>query len=152
MIHGIHHTSLSTNNLARLGAFYRDLLGFEQITTFDWDETATEIHQIVGMPGSKASGIFLRAGRSLIEIFEWTPAGREANEGRLPNAVGITHMSFDVVDLDHEYERLQRAGVKFNSKPITVRNMIKACFGYDPDGNIFELQELLDQEHVFKQY
>ena len=36
MIKGIHHTALSTPDLDRMLAFYRDLLGLEVVTEFAW--------------------------------------------------------------------------------------------------------------------
>ena len=37
MIRGIHHTALSTGNLERAIAFYRDVLGFELVMDHRWD-------------------------------------------------------------------------------------------------------------------
>jgi len=85
MINGIHHTSLSTKNLDRLVGFYRDTMKCEQLTTFNWDKSGVECQTIVGLPGSRANGVFLRAGGSLIEIFEYLePRGRDGHATRPP--------------------------------------------------------------------
>ena len=36
MINGIHHTAISTPDLERALGFYRDLLGAEAVTDFEW--------------------------------------------------------------------------------------------------------------------
>ncbi len=36
MIHGIHHTAISTRDLERALGFYRDLLGAVVVTDFEW--------------------------------------------------------------------------------------------------------------------
>ena len=153
MINGIHHTSLSTKNLDRLVGFYRDTLKLEQLTTFNWDKTGVECQTIVGLPGSQANGVFLRAGGSLIEIFEYLkPRGRDGDPTRPANDVGLTHICFDVTDIDSEYKRLVKAGVRFNSEVVTVGGAIKSAYGRDPDGNIFEIQEIIDPTHVLVWY
>jgi glyoxylase I family protein len=153
MINGIHHASFSTKNLDGMVAFYRDLLGFQQISEFGWDDQASDCQTIVGLPGSVVKGVFLRAGRSLIEIFQYIlPVGADPNPKRGANDVGITHLCFDVVDVESEYSRLVARGVTFNSKPVRVRDFVIAVYGRDPDENIFELQEILDFSSSFHIY
>ena len=62
MIRGIHHTAISTGDLQRALAFYRDLLGFE--TVFEAGGPAgTEVaDNITGLSGSSAQVAMLRAG------------------------------------------------------------------------------------------
>ena len=55
-------------------------------------------------------------------------------------------MAFDVIDIFSEYERLKKAGVPFHTEPQTV-GLFRSTYGRDPDGNIFELQEVLDSHH-----
>ena len=59
---------------------------------------------------------------------------------------GLTHVAFDVVDIFAEYERLKKAGVKFHTEPQVV-GTFRATYGRDADGNIFELQEVMDPKH-----
>jgi glyoxylase I family protein len=134
-------------------SFYSELLGFPQIGEFGWDESRTDCQTIVGLPGSAVKGVFLRAGGSLLEVFQYLhPPGRDANPSRMANDVGITHLCFDVVDITAEYERLTAAGVHFNSPPVRVKDFVVAVYGRDPDGNLFELQEVLDLASDFYIY
>jgi predicted enzyme related to lactoylglutathione lyase len=60
---------------------------------------------------------------------------------------GITHLCFDVVDLDWEYERLSNAGMTFHCSPQDVAAGIRTTYGRDPDGNVVELQEVASAEY-----
>jgi catechol 2,3-dioxygenase-like lactoylglutathione lyase family enzyme len=74
-----------------------------------------------------------------------TPTPTPAPPERRACDHGITHVCFDVVDLDAEYERMSAAGVLFPKKPRLVANGgAKTTYARDPDGNILELQEVLD--------
>ena len=47
MIRGIHHVAVSTPNLERIVAFYRDVMGAEQVYEGGWEEGSDIIDQIV---------------------------------------------------------------------------------------------------------
>ena len=53
MIRGIHHVGLSTPDLDRLVAFYRDVMGFEVVMTSQWRDREL-IDRMVGLSGSAA--------------------------------------------------------------------------------------------------
>jgi catechol 2,3-dioxygenase-like lactoylglutathione lyase family enzyme len=148
VIRGIHHTSLSTLDADRLLHFYRDLLGLEQLWDLSWD-TGSEplLDKVVGMASSGGRAATLRAGNSFIEIFEYSsPRGNLAPQRPACDA-GIRHLCFDVVDIQDEYERLRDAGVPFHSEPQVLMGVV-STYGRDPDGNIFELQEILPDSVV----
>ena len=113
MIRGVHHSSISTPNLERLLAFYRDLVGIEVlfVTTFD----GPEIEAITALPGAKGKVAMLCAANVHIELFEYaSPDAAPHVPNRPVNNHGLTHLCFDVVDLPAEYERLKAAGVEFH--------------------------------------
>ena len=142
MINGVHHTSISTGNMDRLIAFYRDLLGVEVVfeTTFD----GPEIEAITALPGAKGRVAMLRSANIHIELFEYAnpvPAPHVPN--RPVSNQGLTHLCFDVTDLPAEYERLTAAGVEFHCPPIQLTRSVRTTYARDPDGNVIELQEIL---------
>ena len=144
MIRGIHHVALNTANLERLVAFYRDVLGFTEVVRSGWADNAL-IDEIVGVQGSTAKQVILRAGNCHLEIFQYDrPAAREGGPLRACDR-GYTHFCLDVTDIQQEYERLTRAGMKFHRAPVDFGE-IKATYGRDPDGNIIELQETTDEQ------
>ena len=56
---------------------------------------------------------------------------------------GITHLCLDVSDIDAEYARLKGAGMRFHCPPQDL-GAARATYGRDPDGNVVELQEVME--------
>ena len=149
MIRGVHHVAMATGDIDRLVAFYRDALGFEVLSRGGWEQGSTAIDGIVGLPGSAARTAMLRAGNAYIEMFEYSaPAGKPAEQDRPVCDHGYTHFCLDVQDIDAEYERLLGLGMRFHCPPpLGVRapgRVAAATYGRDPDGNVIELLEILD--------
>jgi catechol 2,3-dioxygenase-like lactoylglutathione lyase family enzyme len=90
----------------------------------------------------------LLAGNLYIEVFEYSsPPGRPSDPERPVSDHGYTHFCIDVTDIDAEYARLTAAGMRFHTPPPAASDMggrIRATYGRDPDGNVIELQEILD--------
>ena len=146
MIRGVHHTSFSTNNFGAMIYFYRDLLGFEQVASIEWDEGTEAADRVVGIKDSAVTHALLKAGNTFIEIFHYrNPRGANADPNSRACDVGVKHVCFDVLDIGAEYERLVSAGVKFNCAPVQFRGLL-CTYGRDPDGNFFEIQEVLDPD------
>jgi catechol 2,3-dioxygenase-like lactoylglutathione lyase family enzyme len=144
MIHGIHHTAISTPDIERSVAFYRDLLGARVMTEFKWPKGSEIADRIVGLEQSSARAAMLMLGNAMIEIFEFeSPEPRPGDPARPVCDHGITHLCLDVTDLKGEYERLVTAGMVFHSPPQDL-GAVWATYGRDPDGNVVELQEVVD--------
>jgi len=147
MIRGIHHTAISTSNLERALAFYRDLLGFETVAEFAWPEGAELADQITGLKSSSARAAMLRAGNAFIELFEYASPPPVPGDPKRPVCDhGITHIALDVTDIDAEYARLSEAGMIFHCPPQDLGPGARATYGRDPDGNVVELQQILDDD------
>ncbi len=144
MIRGIHHTAISTGNLERLLAFYRDLLGFRVLFDFAWPAGTEVADRITGLERSSARAVMLHAGNAIIELFEYASPTPHPGDPRRPVCDhGITHICLDVTDLDAEYARLQAAGMVFHCPPQDLGMDLRTTYGRDPDGNVIELQEVL---------
>lgn len=143
MIRGIHHTSISTLDMDRLLHFYRDLLGLEQLWDISWEAgTEPDFDRVVGMHATAGRNVTLKAGNSHVEIFEYRQPAGQPLPPRPACDAGLRHICFDVVGIQAEYERLAAAGVTFLSPPQQLMGVL-STYGRDPDGNIFELQEIL---------
>jgi catechol 2,3-dioxygenase-like lactoylglutathione lyase family enzyme len=148
MIRGVHHTAVSTPNLERALAFYRDLLGFEVLWEFAWPAGTEVADRITGLEGSSAKAAMLRAGNIMLELFQYeTPVPKPGHPVRPVCDHGITHVCLDVTDLDTEYERLQAAGMVFHCPPQELGPDVRTTYGRDPDGNVIELQEILSSKN-----
>ena len=151
MIRGMHHVAVATGDLDRLVGFYRDALGFEVVSRGGWDSGSPVTDGIVGLRDSAARTAVLRAANLYVEVFEFSsPQGRPGDPDRPVCDHGYTHFCVEVTDIDAEYTRLAAAGMRFHAPPARASDMggqIRATYGRDPDGNVIELQEILDPEY-----
>lgn len=129
MIKRIDHTTITARNLEESVDFYTRLLGF----TSDRE---------MWLPEEKLRIVFLRLGDTTLEMFGVPEIHGEmishANE-----VVGYKHIALLVDSVDEEYERLSKAGVKFNLLPKTIQDVVRIAFFRDPDGMDIELIEYL---------
>ncbi len=143
MIRGAHHVAISTPNIERLLGFYRDLLGFQEVARTAWEPGTDVINQVLGLHDSAATQVMLKGANLCIELFEFkTPSPETMDPQRPVCDHGHTHICFDVTDIEEVYARLLAAGVAFNAPPQDF-GAVKATYGRDPDGNVFELQEIV---------
>ena len=148
MIRGIHHVAICTPDLDRLAAFYTDVVGFTEVMNTSWSDRPI-VDRIINLRGSAARQIMLQTGNAYLELFQYeSPVGTTADPDRTPASQGYTHFCLDVIDIDAEYERLRNNGMTFHGPPPTSEelgsNHIRAIYARDPDGNIVELQEVID--------
>lgn len=152
MIVRFHHVAIATKDLARLSRFYCDQFGLQVLYRGAWKIGSAGIDAMVGLPDSSADLAVLGAGAFRLEIFQYhTPAGREPDAERPVCDSGITHLCMQVTDIDDEYARLSRAGMRFHCPPApaTAGQRHRATYGRDPDGNVIELIEILTADHPF---
>ncbi|GAB3114191.1 VOC family protein [Aestuariicella hydrocarbonica] len=146
MIRGAHHIAISTPNLKRALSFYQDLLGFRQVSDTSWPEGTQAINAVLDLKDSAAQQIMLRGDNLCIELFEFVkPLSTPSTELPSVNTPGLTHICFDVIDIETEYQRLKDAGIHFHVPPQDFGS-VKATYGRDPDGNVFELQEIISPD------
>src|SRR5882724_8782574 len=118
MIHGIHHTAISTADIERALRFYRDLLGFEEVWSSSWNTGTEVVDRIVGLRDSSARVVMLKAGNACVELFQYTtPQPKPSAQDRPVCDHGITHLCLQVSDIDAEYARLSAAGMRFHCPP-----------------------------------
>ena len=146
MIRSIHHTAISTADMQRALEFYCGLLGFEQIWTRTWEIGDRMTDRVMGLQQSSGKIAMLALGDSQIEMFEFRSPEPQKNDPNRPVCNhGITHLCFEVTDLDGEYARLKAAGMHFHCPPQDD-GAAKVTYGRDPDGNVIELVEMKAME------
>jgi catechol 2,3-dioxygenase-like lactoylglutathione lyase family enzyme len=147
VIRGIHHTAISTPDIDRAIAFYRDLLGFEVLVNGGWPRGVESVDTLIGLKDSAARMAMLRKGNAMLELFEFeSPAPAPGYPHRPVNDHGLTHICLDVTDLGSEYARLKGAGMFFHSAPVGTGDSC-GVYGRDPDGNVIEFMELGSPDH-----
>jgi predicted enzyme related to lactoylglutathione lyase len=112
--------SIGTNDVIKLAEFYKKILKID--LDKESDENKNEIHQVIITEGT---------GLTILK-----------NE-KINNNHGNIALAFTVDDVDEEYEKLLKLGVKIIDKPKTqpwgARNM-HFC---DPDGNDLYFRTIL---------
>lgn len=135
-----HHVAISVRDMDGALRFYRDLLGFE----VDWERenyTGEMFAKVVGLEGAGARVVMLKGYGGRIELFGYhTPTGRTSGV-REQCDFGLTHFALTVKSIHGLYERLSKAGVRFNCPPQNLRPGVWATYMKDPEGNTIELVE-----------
>ncbi|MCM8783708.1 MAG: VOC family protein [Candidatus Omnitrophica bacterium] len=139
MIKGFRHTCILVKDLEKSLKFYRDILGLRIERIIELEGKYPE--RILGVKGIRLIYVKMRSRNQtqnsppIFELHYW-------KKPKINIKSGYNHISFTVKNLDDEYKRLKRLGVKFISSPTkTPYNNTKVCFCYDPDKNWVELVE-----------
>lgn len=147
-INGIHHIAISTGRWDEMLSFYTDILGFAQVDAFEWDrqgEMGATADAVTALSGSSARVAMLRGRNACIELFDYrSPRPRPLDPNRPVNDHGLTHICLDVTDVEAVYAALAERGMRFHSPVQWMGENIRGTYGRDPDGNVIEIQELLD--------
>lgn len=139
---GAHHTCYQVADLERSLAFYRDLLGFEQI----WQRVNEEeyVRRIVGQPNATLHQAMLRFPGSdhNLELIDYRGVDRTPVDTNPVNP-GTAHICLLVRDVRAFYDKLVAAGVASVSEPVAVTSGPNAgrlaVYMIDPDGFRLEL-------------
>lgn len=146
MIRGVHHVAISTPNLDRLLTFYRDQLGFEEVQRVSWPRGTEQIDRVLFLKDSSAQQAMLKTSNLCLELFEFqSPEPAPMDSDRPVCNHGHTHICMDVTNVDTVYKQLLAAGVRFHCPPQDFGD-VRATYARDPDGNVFELQEIVNPE------
>ena len=141
MIRGIHHVGINCRDMARMQKFYGDAFGFQPVDEgFAWADEPLMDH-IVDVPGSAAKGIMLRAGTCYLELFEYSAPPPESTKPQRPHDRGYTHFCVDVTEMETDVEFLKGCGMTFNDRDFVDVGHVKTIYGYDPEGNVIEVQQ-----------
>lgn len=145
MIKGMKHVGISVVNLERSIEFYRNLLGMEILVQEPFQGTLYE--SILGLDRARGRVALLKAADMQIELFEFSaPAPVCGATNRPVCDHGISHFCIEVSGIEAEYDRLRAAGVVFHCPPLDFCGIAKATYGRDPDGNVFELLEMIEHK------
>lgn len=133
------HYSHCVSDIERSRAFYTDVLGFETMAEFDFDDPLTA--KVMMVPECKFKGIFMKCDGLRIELIGFAnPPPEPAVRPRSSNEVGHSHLTFNVRDLDEALDYMREKGVPIEegSRPKLVGGS-ECCVVRDPDGFPIEL-------------
>jgi glyoxylase I family protein len=136
----LSHHGLCVSDLGRALAFYRDGLGFREVSRLGFADEGTQ--KLLGLPGAELEAVYLRRDGTTLELLHFPRPGTHLVRGPRPmNQVGLTHLSFLVDDLDAVLARLRAlgAGVLDETRLAGDGTGPQAIFVTDPDGTRIEL-------------
>ncbi|MDA0977598.1 MAG: VOC family protein [Proteobacteria bacterium] len=136
----VNHTGISVSDMERSLTFYRDLLELEVIFDSDVPEN-TRLSEVVGMKQATGRVVWLRAGDTMIELWQWdTPRGRALPDDYIPADKGVTHFALQTDDVNSLYLKVVEAGYPANSPPRDL-GLHLTTYIKGPDDEIIEILE-----------
>ncbi|MBN2243773.1 MAG: VOC family protein [Acidobacteria bacterium] len=134
----LHHIGISVADLDESIAWYREMLGFEEIMRMDQGATIKEMK--IG---------HIRRGNCYIELFEVAGSKPLPEYRRDPNAdlavQGLKHFGLQVNSVKAAIAELKAKGVEVAMEPIDTPG-VAFVFIRDNSGNAFELIEFKDRK------
>jgi catechol 2,3-dioxygenase-like lactoylglutathione lyase family enzyme len=141
------HFSFTVSNLEESILFYRDVLGMELVHRQEQANAYTR--KFVGYPDAhlKVAQFRIRGGpvvRSghLLELIEYVAPQGQKIDTSTPNP-GTAHLAFEVDDIQAEYQRMVRQGVRFRTEPVAIEAGINkggyTVYFLDPDDITLEM-------------
>lgn len=119
--------------------FYRDLLGFRVFKVLS--VKGKFLQRLLGRKGIKLTYAKLYGpnqpenSHPVFELHCW-------QKPKVLAKANYSHISLTAKNLDYEYRRLSRRGVRFISAPCqSPGRKTKICFAFDPDDNLIEFIE-----------
>ena len=140
---GLDHISITTGDIARSLAFYRDLLGLPVRSVGEL--SGDEVERITGVPGARLLSADLDVGRGqVLELLEYV--GSEDGVALAVERPGAGHIGLTVDDVDRMHRSLLDAGVTVKSAPVELTEPgdwfgVRCMTVLDPDGVAVELVE-----------
>lgn len=143
MIRGIHHIGMNCRDMERMKKFYCEAFGFEPVDEdgFSWPKGEATMDYIVDVKDSASKGVMLRAGTCYLELFEYSSPPPQSTDPKRPNDRGYTHFCVDVTEIEKDMEHLKKCGMTFNDREFVDVGHVKTLYGYDPEGNVIEVQQ-----------
>jgi len=140
MVRRFSHVGLCVRDLDRSLRFYRDGLGFREVSTVELagEPSAT----LLELPDVRLRARFLERDGLRLELLHYATPGASSDGTPPPmNRAGLTHLSFRVDDLDAALAKLTALGGAARPGTRIAATLVKAhaIFVTDPDGTRIEL-------------
>lgn len=131
----LHHINLSTENVARMDRFYRDVLGLKSET-----RGLPVLEKGKGYSGDVA---FVTDGAIQMHLAQRDVQAGFAT-GHIVNPVARGHIAYRTDDIAAFKAHLDRAGIRYSDWGNAAVAGWRQIFFYDPDGNVIEVHQADD--------
>ena len=141
MIEGIRHTGIVVKNLRKTSEFYLSL-GFK-IQSED-SEVGDFIESVTGIKNVNIKWIKMNLpDGNLLELIKYIYPEEANNKNKQKaNQIGISHLAFNVKDIDQFCQNvIKLGGSVINMPALTNNNYFKVAYCHDVEGNLFEVVE-----------
>jgi catechol 2,3-dioxygenase-like lactoylglutathione lyase family enzyme len=127
---GLHHTCISVADLNSAAEWYKRTLGFETQTRFQIPNGGAVV-EMLGTPGGARVELSQPASNSEGNAWKSTAESLETR--------GLTHIAFEVEDLEATYDAAIAAGAQSARAPMSGMDGHRMAFLHDNEGNLIEL-------------
>jgi predicted enzyme related to lactoylglutathione lyase len=140
------HTNIVANDWERLVRFYQEVFECEVLAP-GRDLAGLELSRGVGLENAQLKGVHLRLpgyaeDGPTLEIYQYAEVSDRGPAAA--NDRGLTHIAFEVDDVDASYRKaLQHGGRKIadiTSFEVPNAGIVTFVYVEDPEGNIVEIQ------------
>jgi len=140
MIGPLQHVAVGVRNLAAAVEFYTGVFGLSVIHRAHHEGEAPR--KISGVLDATIDVCVVGREGLRIELLEYRTRQDDGVHYVAQNGIGMTHLCFEVSDIDREYERIRAMGYRFYSPPLYGRpGGPKVCYFEGPDNVVIELFE-----------
>ncbi len=136
------HLGICVSDLDRSAAFYRGVLGFRELGRLEVASRAAAV--LLALEGVDLEAVYLERDGFRIELLHFRHPGTTGEPVPRPmNALGFTHLSFRVENLDATLAAVRAAGGRVlpETRTDSPEFRARAVFATDPDGIRLELIE-----------
>ncbi len=145
LVSGVAGVGITVGDLSTSVAFYRDVLGFHQVS--EREEAGDGIEHLTGVFGARRRTAVMQLGEEVLELSDFlAPEGRPIPVDSRSNDLWFQHVAIVVRDMDLAYSHLRAHNVRHaSSGPQTLPDWnpaaggIKAFYFKDPDGHPLEV-------------
>jgi catechol 2,3-dioxygenase-like lactoylglutathione lyase family enzyme len=139
------HVGLCVANLARSQRFYVDGLGFREASRLEVSGAPSDT--LLELEGAQLEAVYLVRDGFCLELLHYREPGAVGDAARRPmNALGLTHLSLRVGDVDAVARSLAAFGARVLDATRVENPELgaTAIFVLDPDGTRIELVQAPD--------
>jgi catechol 2,3-dioxygenase-like lactoylglutathione lyase family enzyme len=134
------HVGIRVTDMERSIRFYSEVFGAEAITRPFLMQSEFVDSMFEGPAGISFRFCHLRFDGGLIEVFEFQEPNRHPAEPAHASRGNITHLGFEVDDVDATVARIRANGGRLIF-PITQWGDHRLSYTADPDGNVIEIAD-----------
>ena len=143
MITEFRHAGIVVVDLEQALSFWCDILGFSIVKQME--ETGPFIDALLDLKDVRVTTCKLSApDGNLVELLHFHSHPDKKSWDGTTYSTGLTHLAFTVDNVDDEYERLGKAGVKFLALPqVSPDGFAKVVYASGPEKLLLEFVEIL---------